>query len=141
MLRCLLLPKQNISRLLGQACLFCTYVERRNYLSPIPCHSSPRYGQDPVPTAGNWSFSTVSSGSWTGLPFPVPKSYQNNTSVRVCVYIIMLIKTKQKQLQLKGAYVLIPEEFKLSSLKLFWKHRDDWCCDRCDFSFVVALIK
>lgn len=23
----------------------------------------------------------------------------------------------------------------------FWKHADDWCCDRCDSSFVVALIK
>lgn len=51
----------------------------------IPRPSLLWYGQDPVPAAGNWSFSTDSSGFWIGLPFPVPKSYQSNTSVRACV--------------------------------------------------------
>lgn len=41
----------------------------------------------------------------------------------VCVYIIMLIKTKQKQMQREGSYVLIPEEFKWSNLKLLEARR------------------
>lgn len=40
----------------------------------------------------------------------------------VCVYIIMLIKTKQNRMQLEGSYVPIPKEFKLSSLKLLEAH-------------------
>lgn len=55
----------------------------KNYLSQIPCHSLLRCGQDPVPAAGNWNFSTVSSGSWIGLPFAVPKNYPNNPPERV----------------------------------------------------------
>lgn len=112
-----------------------------SFSSLTPCHSLLRCGQDPVPAAGNWNFSPVSSGSWICLPFPVPKNYPNNPPVRVPVWTLSSqSKQSHPNCHRRDPVFSFQRNFH-GAASGSWKPRDAGCCDRCDSSPVVAPIK